>query len=287
MTNEQLVSLIKDGIDVSDNMLQLWEQNRGFINKMALSYRGCEEIEDLEQQGYLGLCQAVDKYDPDEDVPFINYAAFWIRQSMMQYIDNYGSVVRIPSYKQQKQNRYKKFVHDFERQTGRKPTGDETCYYMGIDSGNLEDIQNSIITKQIGSLDSYISEDDNMTVGDSVPADMDVESSVLDEIEREELKNIIWPMVDDLPEEQGQVIHLLYREGKTLKYIGELLGVPGGHVQGIKQKALRELRKSKRKKELYAFLPEVLGSMAYGHNGLGEFNCTWTSSTELTALRMY
>lgn len=75
-SNEQLVIRIKAGIDVSDNMLQLWEQNRGFIATIAKKFCGYAEMDDLLQQGYLGLCQAVDAYDPDVGAPFVDYAAY-------------------------------------------------------------------------------------------------------------------------------------------------------------------------------------------------------------------
>lgn len=96
MTNEQLVIRIRAGIDVAENMLKLWQQNQGFIVAIAKRFQGYEDMEDLKQQGYIGLCQAVDGYNPDEGVPFINYAGFWIRQSMQRYIEDCGSVVRIP-----------------------------------------------------------------------------------------------------------------------------------------------------------------------------------------------
>ena len=64
MTNEQLVIHIKAGEDVSGNMAQLWEQTRRFIHTIAARYQGQAEIEDLEQEGYLALCDAVDGYNP-------------------------------------------------------------------------------------------------------------------------------------------------------------------------------------------------------------------------------
>ena len=57
MTNEQLVERIQSGDHVAENMLQLWEQNCNFIKMMASQYRGQEEPEDLQQEGYIGLCR--------------------------------------------------------------------------------------------------------------------------------------------------------------------------------------------------------------------------------------
>lgn len=53
-------------------------------------------MEDLKQHEYIGLCNAVDGYNLEEGVAFPTYAGFWIRQSIQRYIDEYGSVVRLP-----------------------------------------------------------------------------------------------------------------------------------------------------------------------------------------------
>lgn len=286
MTNEQLVVLIKDGIDVSDNMLQLWQQNRGFINKIAFAYRGYEDIEDLKQQGYIGLCQAVDGYRSEENVPFINYAAFWIRQSMERYIENCGSVVRIPSNEKQRQRKYKKLIHDFKARTGREPTDWEVCHCMQISYKVLEEMKNNARMGQIGSLDNYIGEDGDNTVADMVPGDMDVEGLVLDKVEKEELRQVVWSVVDTLPDKQPRVIRSIYQEGKTLKATGETIGVSKERIRRIRDDALRELRNTNRRYRLIAFLPEAVESTAYRHNGSREFERTWTSSTERAALRL-
>lgn len=55
MSNKQLVLRIKAGENVADNMLQLWQQNQGFIRSIAKKYAAYEEIEDLIQQGYFGM----------------------------------------------------------------------------------------------------------------------------------------------------------------------------------------------------------------------------------------
>ena len=285
-SNEELVEMIRSGMDPAGHMLQLWQQNRGLIGKIAGRYQGYEDMEDLKQQGYIGLCDAVKNYCPKKGIPFANYAAIWIQQSMARYIENNGAMVRVPVYKQQAQRRYKRFLHNFEVQIGRTPSDYETCYYMGMKYSDLQDIKESIRMKWPESLDSFISEDDSMTVGDLVPDKTDIEDSVLSEIEKEELKRILWPMVDELPEKQGQVIYLLYREEKSLRAAGEMLDISVGRVRSLKEKALKELRYSEKGQVLRAFLPEALGSMAYGHNGMSEFNRTWTSSTELTALKM-
>lgn len=65
-SNEQIVLKIKSKEDVIENMLFLWQQNQGFIHKMAVRYSGFAEIEDLKQEAYIGLCAAVEHYDEDK-----------------------------------------------------------------------------------------------------------------------------------------------------------------------------------------------------------------------------
>ena len=74
VTNEQLVARIQAGVVVPGNMLRLWQQNRGFIALVAKNYQAFEDIEDLKQEGYIGLCRAVDEYKPQEGVVFMTYA---------------------------------------------------------------------------------------------------------------------------------------------------------------------------------------------------------------------
>lgn len=56
MDTEQLVARIQSGVNKAENMLQLWQQNRGFIVMMAWKYVSLAEMADLEQEGYIGLC---------------------------------------------------------------------------------------------------------------------------------------------------------------------------------------------------------------------------------------
>lgn len=114
-----------------------------------------------------------------------------------------------------------------------------------------------------------------------------MEMEVLDRIETEEFKAVLWGMVDGLPDNQPFVFRSLYQEGKTLKATGETIGVSKERTRIIKNDALRALRKPDRRERLIAFLPEAVECLAYHHNGVGEFSRTWTSSTELAALKVY
>ena len=113
MTNEELVIRIKAGIDPAENMLALYEQVKAFINSIAWKYHGREEIEDLEQEGYLALYDAIDGYAPDTGYKFLTYAKPWIIQRIQRYIENYSCCLRLPSHIQVRLRQYKQFHDSF------------------------------------------------------------------------------------------------------------------------------------------------------------------------------
>lgn len=283
-SNEQLVIRIKAGIDVADNMLQLWQQNQGYITAIAKRFRGYEDKEDLMQQGYIGLCQAVDGYNSDEGVAFITYAGFWIRQSMQRYIEDCGSVVRIPVNLRTKMGQYKRLTVSFQSEFGRKPTSQEVCYYLGIGYERLEDIKKAVVMDNMGSLDVSIGEEDEGSMYDLLPGQEDLEETVTDHVQQEQLRDVLWDMVDALPGQQPAVIRMRYQEGRSLKETGDRIGCNVNQACAIQNKALRELRMPSRARVLEALMYGETYSKAIKGSGVQHFNRTWTSSTERAAL---
>lgn len=285
VTNEQLAVLIKSGEDTAANMERLCIQVKGFIRSTAWRYRGYVDLEDLEQEGYLALYSAVAGYDPAAGYKFLTYAGNWIRQAMARYIQNNGTV-RIPVHEQEQIRRYERFADAFYTQTGRNPSEREAAYYLGMNPDEIRGVKKSARSGQAQSLDAPVMEEGEGTLGDIVPDLDDMEGRVLDEIEARQLKEVLWGEVDTLPDDQIQVIRSLFREGKTLRQTGEQIGASPGKVRAIEYKALRELARPRHSCRLAPFLPEVYESQAYSHNGVGEFNRTWTSSTERIAIRL-
>lgn len=136
MTNEQLALRIKAGEDVADNMLQLYQQNMGIIKDYARKYRSMAEEEDLQQEAYFAICKAVDSYDPDKGVSFLSWAVYWIRQQLLRYCQNNGTV-RIPVHASERVRKYKAFQNAFRIHVGRYPNEREYCYYLGIKDTTL------------------------------------------------------------------------------------------------------------------------------------------------------
>lgn len=286
MTNEELVLCIQEGMNISENMLELWQQNRKFIHMIAKRFNGKAEIEDLEQEGYLALYAAVDGYKPEYGYKFLTYAERCIKQYMIRYI-RHNAAAHIPEAIENRLREYKKLVNSFSLCYGRKPTNSEIAHCLGITIEKLDDIYRAERMHQAGSLDSPLSEEESATVGDMVVGDADVEADIIQDVQNRQLKEILWPLVDALPDKQGEVLRNRYQKRKTLKETGNDIGASVEQVRHIEAKALYQLRHSRKSKILRTFSDDAIYSMAMHGTSYERFNATWISSTEAVAMQIY
>lgn len=286
MSNEELVERIQSGEDVRNNMLKLWRQNRGMIERLANDYSKVEEREDLKQEAYFGLYKAVESYDPDKGSSFLTWAVYWIRQSMQRYCQNNG-IIRIPVHSQEDLRQYKKLQNLFYLHVGRLPNTREYCYYLGCSVKTLESLQRNDRLSRIGSIDIPITglENDNVTVGDTAADPGDPYSEILDSITEKQLKEILWDIVEDLPGKEPAVIKMRYQENLTYKETAARTGITTEAARQWELKALREMRRPSRARQLRPFYDfEYIYDRALHGNGAEGFKRTWTSSTERVAL---
>ena len=282
MTNEQIVLRIKAGENAADNMLALYENMRGAIYKLARRYFGYAELADLTQEGYLALCRAVELYEPGE-CSFFSYAYKCIMSHMLRYIQNNSN---FPAHMWERVRKYKRLCDMFKAEFNRKPKIAEISYYLGINDQQSREVVKMAYVENNASLEStVVSDDEEIALGDTLKAPEDVENSVIDNLYEEQLKNRLWGIVDSLTGNQPEVIRGRYQEQKTRQEMADLMNVTYSKVRDIENKALRELRTSK-KRELMPLLDDNTIAIAYRNVGSGTFNRTWTSSTELAAFEL-
>ena len=291
MTNEQLAARIRAGENVGNNMAILYDQVKDFIHAMAYKYHGQGELEDLEQEGFLALYDAIDHYEADQGVKFLTYASHWIRQRMQKYIQNTGSPLRLSAGRQEAIRKYRKFCTEFQAEQGCKPTEAELCRSLWITLEQLREIQYDACMTAVKSLDAPIKGaegEEDTTLGELAASAADPCEELLDRLEQEELCSILWQCVDSLPGKQPDVIRSRYKDNMTMKQCGQFCGISEAEVRKQQLKALRSLRSGENAKKLRPFLPEDawIYSGALIGNGVERFNHTWTSSTERVALEL-
>ena len=285
MDNEQLVARIRAGEDVAKNMLELYNQNRGFIVKVAKRYQGFAEMEDLLQEGYIGLSEAVSRYDADKNSSFIHYAAFWIRQSMSRYVDNCGSVVRIPVQARGEIREYNRVVREYRKYYGEWPSDYALSRLLGVTREKLQEIRKSAQIGQMRSLSEVLGGDgEEFTLEDSIASDQDLEGEAVREADTAAMKHELWVAVDRLPGNLPEVVKRRYIDGQTLREIGAALGMDGSKVDRIEKKALRTLREPGLSRKYHKYYEEYISAESYRHVGVESFMRTGLSEVELEVL---
>lgn len=282
MNNEDLVRQIKEGN--RESIEQLFRNNRGLIVSVAAHYVSYEEMEDLIQEGFFGLIKAAELWEEEKGAAFSTYAIYWIKQSMIRYIENNGNMLRLPAYRRQRVQSYKKLFETFNKDFGRDPSPAEICAALGITPDQIDTVRQDASALSIRSMSEPLNDEDSITLGDTVADPSDQMGDVLDRIQNEQLARILWRMVDELEKVESDAIKGKYIDGMQYSEIAQHLGLKDpGQARNITVKALHKLRNSKDLKKLKAFYEEYI-SLSYQCTGLNYFKHTHTSSPERAAI---
>ncbi len=137
---------------------RLIESNMRLVINIAKTYRSrAIPLEDLIQEGAIGLMQAAERFDPEKGFRFSTYATHWIRQAIGRAIDNKSKAIRLPAHVSQSLRRIERERIRLAREHGREPTTDQIASALGISAKKL--------TMLIQSSQDLLSLD--MSVGDS------------------------------------------------------------------------------------------------------------------------
>lgn len=287
-TVEDIVIMIQEGRDREQNTEKLCKMANDLIYKLARSYKIPSLVDDLAQEGFEAVLEAIPKFDAGRGVKFFSFAWYDIVRRMRRFLRSSVGLVLSPSVADEVQ-RYKRISADIEARTGREPTEIEIALEMGLTSKYLDWRKKVRALRRAAldpaSLDAPMYED-GPSLGEQQAADDDPEQEAIDAVFSEELK-AVWDCVDTLPEDQAEVIRCRYGHGLTMGQTAEATNAADGvaTVRSTEQKALRALRTGSRKEKLLPLYEAIYGSAMQG-TGTGSFNRTWTSATERTALRI-
>lgn len=228
---------------------ELIKRNLRFVVSIAKQYESTNcSLEDLINEGNIGLTIAAEKYNVTTGFKFISYAVFWIRKLMLEYIAKNGRLVRIPSNKVNNLFKFNQKINELEQKYGRNiqlsELIDELGSIMSIDE--IRELENISSTK-FDSLDEYIGDGDSKVSLYEMVSDEFI-SPTDHQTNQSDLKKQLYKSLDTLkPRDKNIMISLFGLDGSTpltLKEVGEQVGLTREMVRQIKEKSLKTIKKS-------------------------------------------
>lgn len=224
---------------------RLIESNMRLVISIAKSYHSKSvPIEDLIQEGAIGLMHAVERFDPNKGFRFSTYATHWIRQSIGRAIDNKSKAIRLPSHVSQTLRKIDRVKAKVMREIGSEPTSEQVAAELGISGRRLQQLIES--SQEMLSLDMRVGDSDNTTLGSLLKDNSctDAEESVLSSEIIEELHDVM----SELSERERRVMQYRLKMsesemGVVREEIAEELQLSRERIRQIEIQAMKKLRR--------------------------------------------
>ena len=234
---------------------KLCKANLRFVVSVAKQYQNQGlSLQDLINEGNMGLIKAARRFDETRGFKFISYAVWWIRQSILQALAEQARIVRLPLNQVGSLSKMSKATVKLEQRFERPPSVDELAAELEISEHKVSETLR--MSTRTVSMDAPIDQDEDTKLLDVFVAD---DTPGTDEsLIRESLSREIQRSLATLTDKEREIINLFYGIGVahsyTLDEIGSMFDLTRERVRQIKEKAIRRLKHSSRSKLLKAYL---------------------------------
>lgn len=234
----------------SEAKIRLVQSNLRLVVSVAKKFiNPYVSIMDLIQEGNIGLLTAATKYNYTYNTRFSTYAYAWIAQAITRFVRNKTGSIIIPHRKEELLRKiYSARIYLFQK-LGREPSDQEIADKLSITLENLQSA--SLYSFSVVSIDMEVEEQGGQTLGETIPDfAFAPEQRMIDDYEKESVRN----MLDILPDNEHCVIERRFNlnhdeKPKTLRQIGEELGVSAETVRQMEMRAIKKLRTTMNKRE--------------------------------------
>lgn len=238
----ELAVRIREGDD--EALHDLVRGNLRFVVTIAKQYLGQGlSLEDLINEGNIGLMKAGRRFDERRGFKFISYAVWWVRQAILQAIADQSRTVRLPQNRTVVLHKVQRAFGRLQQDLGRAPRPEEIAESTEL---KLAEVREAL---RIGQpemyLDEVMSDDDGRTLGDALADDAETaraDSTVMARSRNEALESAL----SNLPDREAEILKLYYGLGHerslTLEEIGGRFGLTRERIRQLKERALSRLR---------------------------------------------
>ena len=222
----------------------LVRSNLRFVVSIAKRYAGNGvPLEDLINDGNLGLVKAVERFDPERGFKFISYAVWWIRQAIRLSISEHSRMIRMPMNRVALAQKATRASRQLEQHLGRDPDLEDIARELSVTKEEIEEVIH--MSKAHLSLDAPVAEDHEETsFVDQIP-DENTASPDRD-LYAETLGQDMWRALSTLPERERTILTRYYGVGgaepMTLEEIGREMGYTRERIRQLKEQAIERLR---------------------------------------------
>jgi RNA polymerase primary sigma factor len=232
----ELAKRIKKGD--SKATTELVEANLKFVISIAKEYQGQGlPLSDLINEGNYGLIKAAHRFDHKRGFRFISYAVWWIKQSIIQSLNDNARVVRLPANVINKISKLNKEMSTTEQENETEP--------IYVDMFDQENDLSILNYSKSSSLNKLVGDEGGEIVDllVSEPLTLDIEDVEVNDKVKDELNKIL----SVLDEREKMIIESYFgmnttHEGMTLEAIGDKYDLTKERIRQIKEKAIRKLR---------------------------------------------
>jgi RNA polymerase primary sigma factor len=221
---------------------QMVRANLRLVVNIARGYTGKGlALQDLIEEGNLGLLRAVEGFDPNMNTRFSTYASYWIKQSIKRALVNTAKTIRIPAYMVELLAKWRRASNQLQDELGRAPSNEEIARLLGLPKKKLNIIKKAIrvynSAPQVEQSEAGWSIDEMLQDGRSKTPDNEM-------VDNDDLKQVMI-LLDKMDPREATVLRMRFglndEEPKTLKEIGESLGLTRERVRQIESEALAKL----------------------------------------------